>query len=238
MTSLHTLPILGSTLGALALLGTLTACGSGDAGTAAVHHVKAGDHTCNVDDTALDAGRHAFQIENVGSDVTEVYVYKDGDDFSKIMGEKENIGPGTSQTLQVDLSSGDYQVACKPGMTGDGIRTALTVTGEGGSTEAAEASYDRELEFAVAKDGNVRLPMQSDGTAGERIKFKLYNRSGAEHYLELIGPDGTKLGEAEAHTGEDAEFVSELAKVGNYQVKVYRDGHEDAATTHTLTVAK
>jgi iron uptake system component EfeO len=44
-----------------------------------------------------------------------------------VMTEKENIGPGTSATVAVDLAAGAYEVACKPGMTGDGIRTALTV---------------------------------------------------------------------------------------------------------------
>ena len=45
------------------------------------------------------------------------------------MGEVENIGPSTKRNLIVDLVPGDYQVACKPGMVGNGIRSALKVTG-------------------------------------------------------------------------------------------------------------
>src|SRR4051794_16746972 len=149
-----------ASVGALTLAGVLASCGNDGGGAAAgAHEVKAGDDSCRVDDTSLEAGKNVFKIENVGSDVTEVYVYgKDGDDFSKIMGERENIGPGTSQTLEVDLAAGDYEVACKPGMRGDGIRTALSVAGSGGSDEAAKESYDRELEFEVQKDGTVKQP--------------------------------------------------------------------------------
>ena len=46
------------------------------------------------------------------------------------MGEVENIGPGLSRNLVVDLPKGTYEGACKPGMVGDGIRQTLTVTGE------------------------------------------------------------------------------------------------------------
>jgi uncharacterized cupredoxin-like copper-binding protein len=226
--------------GAVALAGTLAACGNdGDRSVAAVHQVTAGDDRCQVDDTALDAGKHAFKIENVGSDVTEVYVYgKDGDDFSRIMGERENIGPGTSQTLEVDLAAGDYEVACKPGMTGDGIRTALAVSGRGGSSEAAEETYDRELEFEVEKDGTVKAPAELTAKPGEKIEFKLENGADAEHYLEVLAPNGSELGEGEAHGGQQAEFVAELGNHGTYEVKVFADGHEDQATKFQLSVGE
>jgi uncharacterized cupredoxin-like copper-binding protein len=224
--------------GAVALAGTLAACGNDGGGSAAVHQVKAGEDSCQVDDTSLDAGKHAFKIENVGSDVTEVYVYgKDGDDFSKIMGERENIGPGTSQTLEVNLAAGDYEVACKPGMTGDGIRTALSVTGSGGSSEAAEESYDRELEFEVEKDGTVKPPAELTAKPGEKIEFKLENEADAEYYLEVLAPNGSELGEGEAHGGQEAEFVAELGKAGDHQVKVFADGQEDQASSFALKVS-
>ena len=225
---------------ALALAGTLAACGNEGGGSAAAQHkVKAGDDTCQVDDTSLDAGKHAFEIENVGSDVTEVYVYgKDGDRFSRIMGERENIGPGTSQTLEVDLAAGDYEVACKPGMTGDGIRTALSVTGSGGSSEAAKESYDRELEFEVEKDGTVKPPAELTAERGEKIEFKLENGADAEYYLEVLGPNGSELGEGEAHGGQEAEFVAELSKAGDHEVKIFADGHEEQASSFTLEVTE
>lgn len=41
--------------------------------------------------------------------------------------EKENIGPGASAQVAVDLAAGTYEVACRPGMVGNGIRAELTV---------------------------------------------------------------------------------------------------------------
>jgi uncharacterized cupredoxin-like copper-binding protein len=238
--SVRTVPVrVLAVAGAVALASTLAAWGSEGGGSAAVHQVKAGDDSCQLDDTSLDAGKHAFQIENVGSDVTEVYVYgKDGEDFSTIMGERENIGPGTSQTLEVNLAAGDYEVACKPGMTGDGIRTALSVTGSGGSSEPAKESYDRELEFEVTKDGTVKPPAELTAKPGEKIEFKLENEADAEYYLEMTAPDGSKLGEGEAHGGQETEFIAELSDTGDHQVKVFADGHQDQASSFTLKVTE
>lgn len=111
------------------LLVTIAGCGStsSESGTT-TYDVKAGDTTCALDKTTFAAGTVAFKVENTGSDVTEVYVYgKVAGAFTKIMGEVENIGPGTSRTFTVSLRPGRYQVACKPGMSGDGIRTDITV---------------------------------------------------------------------------------------------------------------
>ncbi len=112
---------------ALAATCTLSSCAGGSSGP--TYTVKASDDSCVVSKTALPAGSATFQVTNAGSEVTEVYVYgKEGGAFTKVVGEKENIGPGTSQSFSVDLSSGTYEVACKPGMKGDGIRTRITVS--------------------------------------------------------------------------------------------------------------
>lgn len=223
----------------LALLAVLAACADnsgGGSGATTSYAVKAGDKTCKVQETSLNAGKVTFDVENTGNQVTEVYVYgRDGSDFSKIVGERENIGPGTSQKLTVNLPSGDYQVACKPGMTGDGIRTDITVSGKGGGS-SSEAAYDRELEFGVDADGTVSAPDKRTAETGEKIEFKLENDSDAEHYLVLTGPNGAELGKAEAEGGADAEFVAELAKPGAHVVRVYEDGKESAGTSVRLTV--
>jgi iron uptake system component EfeO len=89
--------------------------------------VTAADDACDVATVDLDAGTHRFAVTNTGSKVTEFYVYADGD---RVVGEVENIAPGVARDLLVQLPAGSYQTACKPGMTGDGIRTTLTVSGE------------------------------------------------------------------------------------------------------------
>ncbi|MCW2508185.1 MAG: efeO [Modestobacter sp.] len=111
---------------------TLAACGggssSGDAGTAGDDiAVAAADDSCEVASSELPAGVHQFTVTNSGSKVTEFYVYADGD---RVMGEVENIAPGVARELRVELPAGNYEATCKPGMIGNGIRSALTVSGE------------------------------------------------------------------------------------------------------------
>lgn len=105
--------------------------------------VVATDDSCELGSTDLDAGPHTFNVTNNGSKVTEFYVYAEGD---RIMGEVENIGPGLSRELVVDLPADEYEGACKPGMVGDGIREPITVTGE----PAEELSDSKELRRSAA----------------------------------------------------------------------------------------
>lgn len=109
--------------------------------------VAASDTACKLSATKLQAGPVTFKVTNEGSKVTEFYVYGEGD---RIVGEVENVGPGLSRNLTVDLTKGTYEGACKPGMVGKGIRKKLTVTGGGDAKslsdsealKAAAASYE------------------------------------------------------------------------------------------------
>jgi iron uptake system component EfeO len=126
--------------GALALSG-LAACDGKGAKREKIA-VTATDTECKVSKTELSAGTHTFAVANKGSKVTEFYVYAhDG----RIKGEVENISPGVSRDVSVELAAGEYQGACKPGMVGGGIRVPLTVSGE--STALAS---DPKLAAAVA----------------------------------------------------------------------------------------
>jgi iron uptake system component EfeO len=125
---------------------TLAACGGGDSSSGGSSEagddiaVAATDDTCEVASSELPAGVHQFTVTNTGSKVTEFYVYADGD---RVMGEVENIAPGVARDLRVELPAGDYEAACKPGMVGDGIRSALSVSGE-----AATLNEDETLAAA------------------------------------------------------------------------------------------
>ncbi|MCZ2827340.1 iron uptake system protein EfeO [Modestobacter sp. VKM Ac-2986] len=123
-------------LAVLAGLTTLTLAACGDEGADAPGAaapaaddiaVAASDDACDVASTELPAGVHQFTVTNSGSKVTEFYVYADGD---RVMAEVENIAPGVARELRVELPAGQYETACKPGMIGDGIRSALVVSGE------------------------------------------------------------------------------------------------------------
>ena len=120
-----------ATAGAVFLTGCGDGGGSSSGGAAGGEQgpidVQASDDACEVAVDELPAGTHTFAVTNNGSQVTEFYVYAEGD---RVMGEVENIAPGLTRDLIVELSAGDYETACKPGMIGDGIRNDLTVTGE------------------------------------------------------------------------------------------------------------
>jgi iron uptake system component EfeO len=134
-------PACVAVLGALALTG-LAACG-GKAAKGEKIAVTASDSECKVARTELAAGAYTFSVTNKGSKVTEFYVYAhDG----SIKAEQENIGPGATRDLAVELAAGDYQGACKPGMKGDGIRVPLKVSGD-----AKELASDPKLAAAVTR---------------------------------------------------------------------------------------
>src|SRR4051794_21591055 len=149
---------------ALAAL-ALTACG-GSADTAPPEEstgaiaVAAADDTCEVAAGDLDAGVHTFSVTNTGSQVTEFYVYAEGD---RVMGEVENIAPGVARDLRVELPAGNYETACKPGMVGDGIRSDLTVTGEAGQLSDHEA-------LSAAVDGYTRYVQSQVSALQERTR--------------------------------------------------------------------
>ncbi|MER5651166.1 iron uptake system protein EfeO [Streptosporangium sp. NPDC002524] len=146
--------------GALALAG-LAACSTeptaGGAGASAAPAapakggpvaVAATDTECKVAVTEVAAGTSTFAITNGGSKVTEFYVYAAGD---RVMGEVENIVPGLTREVIVELPAGSYETACKPGMVGKGVRGPLKVTGEhkplsdDAQLSAATAGYKRYI---------------------------------------------------------------------------------------------
>lgn len=106
-----------------ALLGG--ACSSSTARSGGRTQVSATDDSCKPAKTTFQSGKHSFEIQNDGRKVTELYVYGPAD---KIIGEVEDVGPGSSRKLSVSLKPGAYELACKPGQTGRGIRVPITVS--------------------------------------------------------------------------------------------------------------
>jgi iron uptake system component EfeO len=109
----------------VATIALLSACGS-DGGASADVAVNSGDDTCELSTTSVPAGTVTFSVENTGSRTTEFYVYEG--DGTTIVGEVENVGPSLTRDLTVTLEAGSYITACKPGMTGDGIRAPFDAT--------------------------------------------------------------------------------------------------------------
>lgn len=194
---------------------TLGACASDPSEKAASGGltVKATDSECAVSVTKLKAGPSTFTITNAGSKVTEFYIYADGD---RIMGEVENVGPGLTRKLVVDLPKGTYEGACKPGMIGDGIRQTLNVTGEA----STPLSDSEELTAAAASYARY-VASQSDTLIVKTTEFVDAVKAGnvdeakklfpiARTYWERIEPVAEKFGDLDPITdGREPDAVAE-----------------------------
>jgi iron uptake system component EfeO len=195
-----------ATVGVLTLAAlSLSACASDPSESTAKGDltVAASDSECKVSATKLEAGPSTFKVTNAGSKVTEFYVYAEGD---RIMGEVENVGPGLTRNLVVDLPKGTYEGACKPGMIGNGIRQTLTVTGD-----AAKRLSDSD-ELKAAADSYARyVKSQSDTLIVKTTEFVDAVKAGkvdeakklfpiARTYWERVEPVAEKFGDLDPIT--------------------------------------
>ena len=95
--------------------------------------VESSADACALTADEAPSGNVAFKVKNTGTEVTEFYLY--AEDGLRIVAEIENVGPGLSRDLVVRAAPGTYITACKPGMTGKGIRSKFTVTDSGKDTK-------------------------------------------------------------------------------------------------------
>ncbi|MFE2440991.1 iron uptake system protein EfeO [Streptomyces sp. NPDC021218] len=155
-----------SVVAAISALTTITAVAGcaqkSDAKGSDAVQITASDDACEVSKTSFPAGHVKLAVENKGSKVTEVYVYAPGD---RIVTERENIGPGTSTSINAEIKTGSYEIACKPGMKGHGIRQKVSATGKG-----KPAQRDPKLDKAVA-EYRTYVQKQADDTLPVVQKF-------------------------------------------------------------------
>jgi iron uptake system component EfeO len=231
----------------LVAISAVAACGSKSdtrsaaAGSGGPITVKASDTACEVAKNQLDAGTHVFAIANKGSKVTEFYVYAEGD---RVMGEVENITPGLSRELRVELPAGTYQTACKPGMVGNGIRNALTVSGSAAplSTDAALAKAATSYTSYVVSQTEALVQRTGDFVtavkAGDLAKAKqLYPV--ARTYYERIEPVAESFGDLDPKIdGREDGATAELPFTGFHKLEkdlwVTKDVSKDGAIADQL----
>lgn len=154
---------------------TTTSAPKGDSRTISVTST---DDSCKLSADKAPSGNLVYKIENQGKKVTEFYLY--GDDGLRIVGEVENVGPGLSRDLVINVPAGRYVPACKPGMVGKGIRTDFTVTDSGEKSVVAGASAQQ--------------------IATANAQYKAYVRDQTEQLLS-----GTKQFVAAYKAGDDAK---------------------------------
>lgn len=195
----------------VAALTAVTGCAekSDGKGEGAVQ-VVAKDDSCEVSKTELPAGHVELAVQNKGSKVTEVYVLFPDD---RIVAERENIGPGTKATITAEIKAGSYEIACKPGMKGHGLRQKIEVSG------GKAAKRSPEMDKAVAAY-RTYVQAQADETLP---KVKVFTDAVAAGDVEAA-----KKAYADSRIGwERTEPVAESFGDIDPKVDVREDGLED-----------
>lgn len=138
-------PVLALPLGFGAALVVLAGCtanpdssASGDAGPL---EVGINGAQCAVSAAEAPSGTTRFTLVNSGTEPNEFEVL--AADQLRIVGERENLGPGTTTDFTLVLEPGTYYTACKPNMVGEVTGVAeFTVTDSG---EPITVSEDVQL---------------------------------------------------------------------------------------------
>lgn len=138
-------PVLALPLGATAALAVVAGCTpntqhSGDAYASGPLEVTIDGETCPVSATETVSGTTRFTLVNDGTEPNEFEIL--AEDRLRIVGERENLGPGTTTDFTIVLEPGTYYTACKPNMVGEVTDvTEFTVTDSG---EAVKVSADEQ----------------------------------------------------------------------------------------------
>ncbi|MFJ9677206.1 iron uptake system protein EfeO [Streptomyces sp. NPDC101194] len=172
--------------------------------------VVAKDDACELSKKKLPAGHVELAVQNKGSKVTEVYVLFPDD---RIAAERENIGPGTKATITAEVKAGSYDVVCKPGMKGKGIRQRIEVAG------GTAAKRSPEMDKAVA-EYRTYVQAQADETLPKAKKFTDAVAAGDIEAAKKIYAD-SRLG------WERTEPVAESFGDIDPKVDLREDGLED-----------
>ena len=227
---------------ALVTAGSLAACSSGGSGAEQAAGgpiaVKATDTSCEVAKTQVDAGTSVFAVTNGGQKVTEFYVYAPGD---RVMAEVENIAPGLSRNLHVELPAGTYETACKPGMIGKGIRGQLTVSGsaapltDDAALQAATDSYSRYVKSQTAalqeKTAEFVKAVKDGDVAKAKALFPI-----ARTYWERIEPVAEIFGDLDPRIDGREEVTEEGLVFGGFH-RIEKDLWVDGSAAKSGPVA-
>jgi len=186
----------------LGLLGVACTDNTTDSDSEGALTVVSTDDKCQVSATEAPSGNLQFSVKNDGSQVTEFYLL--AEDGLRIVGEVENVGPGLTRPLVVTAGPGNYITACKPGMVGDGIRAAFTVSDSGADltpTDDVAALIDTATAqyAAYVKDQTEQLVTRTQEfadlyTAGDDDGARALYPEAREHW-ERIEPVAESFGD-------------------------------------------
>ena len=184
-------PALTLTAAALIAAPLLAACTENDSAAGAdkgdprTLTVNSSTDACELSATSAPAGTLTFDVTNTGSQVTEFYLL--GEDGLTIKAEIENIGPSINRKLTVNAPAGKYVTACKPGMTGDGIRADFTVE-KSGDDPAVSADERQQVDTAL-ENYEAYVNDQSDQLVTATEKFVALYKAGKDDEARALYPD-------------------------------------------------
>lgn len=161
------------------------------------------DTDCKVSANSVPSGTTTFTLKNQGTVRNEFEIL--ADNKLQIIGERENLGPGTTTSYTVVLEPGKYFTACKKNMVGSLVGTAeFTVTDSGNKIEVS-ADVKKLQEEAVKnytayiKDQTGQLVTATEAfttayLAGDLDKARELYPS-ARQYYERIEPTAEAFGD-------------------------------------------
>ena len=131
-----------------ALFGCTAGTRGADGADERIITVTSTDDSCDLSADTAPAGDLVYRVINSGSRVTAFYLYDP--DRLRNVGSVDNVGPGLSRDLVVDLPAGTYVRTCETGGVADGSSGEFTVTGSDGQRAASGPSQD-EVDRANAQ---------------------------------------------------------------------------------------
>jgi len=119
-------------VGVVALVAAVAAgCGSSGGGSASGQEarrvaISLSDEGCSPASLKLPAGAATFEVSNAGGARVTEWEILDG---QRILGEVENVAPGTSKSFSLTLKPGTYRALCPNGKSNQGGSIVVTASG-------------------------------------------------------------------------------------------------------------
>ncbi len=207
----HTALAAGVLAGAFALSGCVANTAGSDSASSASESggengpltVTIADDSCQVSVNTTPSGTTVFSLTNNGTVRNEFEIL--AEDKLRIVGERENLGPGTTVEYTIVLQPGTYYTACKKNMVGDLVGAAEFTVPDSGTTTEVSADDQELIDSAVTnytsyiKDQSGQLLTKTQEFAdlysagdfdGARAAYPL-----ARQYYERIEPTAEAFGD-------------------------------------------
>lgn len=176
---------------------------AGEAAGSNALNVDITDDACVVSAAGGPAGTFTFTLNNKGTVRNEFEIL--AEDQLRIVGERENLGPGTTVEYTIALEPGTYYTACKTNMVGALVGATQFVVEDSGVDVIANAD-DKDLIDAAVTNYTAYVADQAGQLLAETEKFAETYKAGkvdeakkayaaTRMYYERIEPTAEAFGD-------------------------------------------